>query len=184
MSKITIDSSVLEQALNWAADHGDKIFAAGGFPFLQSMNTWAVPLRAALDKPPVQLGGLQPDWKLVPGVPTEAMLTAGDYAFVANNGKPYFAYLAMLDAAPQPPRPTLNELKAANQLLEAQRDELLAALRKVSTCLNGWLEIADEEDQRDYDKEALAEANQVMQQVEGTPNDLCSDAELVRHSAP
>lgn len=63
---------------------------------------------------------------------------------------------------------TLNKLKAANQRLESQRDELLAALRKVSTCLNGWLEIADEEDQRDYDHEALKEAYQVMQNVGGT----------------
>ena len=62
---------------------------------------------------------------------------------------------------------TLNELKAANQRLKSQRDDLLAALRKVSTCLNGWIEIADEEDQRDYDKEALEEAYQAMKNAEG-----------------
>ena len=51
--------------------------------------------------------------------------------------------------------------------LQAQRAELLAALRKVSTCLSGWLEIADEEDQRDYDKEALEEAYQAIKNAEG-----------------
>ena len=65
---ITLPRAVLEQALKWAADHGDIVFFAGGFPVLFSMNTWAEALRAALEQPQVEQ---EPDWSDSKTMPTE-----------------------------------------------------------------------------------------------------------------
>lgn len=54
MSKILVDRAVLGQALDWATEHGDKVFFAGGFQLLHSMNAWAEALRAALEQPQVE----------------------------------------------------------------------------------------------------------------------------------
>lgn len=45
--------------------------------------------------------------------------------------------------------------------------ELLAALEKTSTCLQGWIEIASPEDLRDYDAEALTEALSAIAKAKG-----------------
>lgn len=51
--KILIERAVLEQALNWAINHGETVYASGGFESIDSMNAWAEALRAALEQPPV-----------------------------------------------------------------------------------------------------------------------------------
>lgn len=55
----------------------------------------------------------------------------------------------------------------ANARLIAAAPELLAALRKVSTCLSAWMEIADPGDLREYDDEALGEALAAIRQATG-----------------
>lgn len=59
------------------------------------------------------------------------------------------------------------ELMAANARLIASAPELLAALRKVSTCLAAWMEIADPGDLREYDDWALGEARAAIEQATG-----------------
>ena len=111
---ITLPRSVVEQALNWALNHGEKIYAAGGIESIDSMNAWAEVLRATLEQPQVQSGGIPPDWKLVPAEPTIPMLhradglTCIDFAALGEEGafdldELKEIYRAMLAAAPQPP---------------------------------------------------------------------------------
>lgn len=57
--------------------------------------------------------------------------------------------------------------RAANARLIAAAPDLLAALRKVSTCLAAWMEIADPGDLREYDDEALGEALAAINQATG-----------------
>ena len=44
--------------------------------------------------------------------------------------------------------------------------ELLAALRSTTESLEAWVEIADDEDQREYDHKALADARAVIRKAE------------------
>ena len=48
MSAITIPRAVLEQALEWANNHGEIVFAGGGWKAVDGMNAWTQTLRAAL----------------------------------------------------------------------------------------------------------------------------------------
>ena len=59
------------------------------------------------------------------------------------------------------------EIMAANARLIASAPDLLAALRKVSTCLAAWMEIADPGDLREYDDWALGEARAAIEQATG-----------------
>lgn len=94
-----------------------------------------------------------------------AQLLVDHPEFKRGNSKVHYcAHLALAATSGSTARPA-DSMELAK--LQAQRAELLAALRKVSTCLSGWLEIADEEDQRDYDKEALEEAYQAIKNAEG-----------------
>lgn len=71
-------------------------------------------LRAALEQPQIQSGGIPPGWRLVPVEPTQAQLNAWQSHFGLIEG----AYVAMLNAAPQPP--TTEQSPAVNQPQDEQ----------------------------------------------------------------
>lgn len=50
------------------------------------------------------------------------------------------------------------------RLLVAAPD-LLDTLEEVLGCLENWMEIADEEDQRDYDQEAVTKAHKLIKKI-------------------
>lgn len=60
-------------------------------------------LRAALEQPQIQSGGIPPNWKLVPMEPTRDMLTTWIKAPVVSNTTAPGLYRSMLSAAPHPP---------------------------------------------------------------------------------
>ena len=104
MDAITLPRSVVEQVLNWALNHGEKVYAAGGLKSIDSMNAWAEALRVALEQPDVRIPTSVPDgWKLVPVEPARDMLTTWIKAPVVSNTTAPGLYRAMLAAAPKPP---------------------------------------------------------------------------------
>jgi len=64
VTTITIDRAVMQKALEWADNHGEIVFAGGGWKAVEGMNAWAHALRAALaqqeqePEPPTQAGAL------------------------------------------------------------------------------------------------------------------------------
>ncbi|MGH8156587.1 MAG: hypothetical protein ACREPQ_00575 [Rhodanobacter sp.] len=59
-------------------------------------------------------------------------------------------------------------------------DALADALRKTRDCLSGWMEIQDEEDAREYDHEAVAEANAALSAYEARQSAETGTAALVQ----
>jgi hypothetical protein len=51
VTTITVPRVVLEQALEWANNHGEIVFAGGGWKAVDGMNAWTQALRAALAQP-------------------------------------------------------------------------------------------------------------------------------------
>ena len=78
-----------------------------------------------------------------------------------ENSQTYVAPICTMDTEWTP------EIMAANARLITAAPELLAALRKVSTCLAAWMEIADPGDLREYDDEALGEALEAITRATG-----------------
>jgi len=57
----------------------------------------------------------------------------------------------------------------ANARLIAAAPELLEALGEIRECLAAWMEIADPEDMRQYDTDAINKANAAIEKATGEP---------------
>lgn len=98
---VTLPREVVTQALDALEGcrveydyHGNPVDASD-----QDVINASTVLRAALEQPQIQSGGIPPGWRLVPVEPTQAQLNAWQSHFGLIEG----AYVAMLAAAPQPP---------------------------------------------------------------------------------
>lgn len=52
--------------------------------------------------------------------------------------------------------------------LTQDQQNALDALEEVLGCLENWMEIADVEDQRDYDRDAVKKAKAVIKKIKGS----------------
>lgn len=64
-----------------------------------------------------------------------------------------------------------NKTAIDNARLIAAAPDLLAACRALRNCLADWVEIADEDDERDDDREALALADRTIKAAQGGTDD-------------
>lgn len=92
---VTLPREVVEQAVA-----SIEMLNAGKWTQVTAL---AATLRAALEQPQIQSGGIQPNWKLVPVEPTDDMLyDIQEFSHILPpRGKRIWAH--MLAAAPQPP---------------------------------------------------------------------------------
>lgn len=98
---VTLPREVVEQALDALFMYKPMVT---GVTFQHGLEA-AQALRAALEQPTVQSGGIQPNWKLVPVEPTRGMLDAARKDLVRDAEiDPMLKgiHSAMLAAAPQP----------------------------------------------------------------------------------
>ena len=61
-----------------------------------------------------------------------------------------------------------DEQEQATVRLMVAAPELLDTLEETLKCLENWMEIAGDEDQRDYDQEAVAKARALIKKIKGS----------------
>jgi hypothetical protein len=78
------ERAVMQKALEWADNHGEIVFAGGGWKAVEGMNAWAHALRAALaqQEQATGKGSLQVEFKGGGQIAIPLQLTANDLAWL------------------------------------------------------------------------------------------------------